>query len=52
MIEDGFELSIRPNEYGYVILTTTYEQLKTFKTVYAVIKSNTKEKYHKIELIH
>lgn len=42
--------TLHPNDTGLIRLETTYDMLYNLKTVYAVIESNTFEKYSKIKL--
>ena len=41
---------IEPGGKGEVILTTTFDQLSITRSVFAVVMSNTKERYYKLTL--
>ncbi len=41
---------VAPGQRGEVILVTTYKQLKTSESVYAVVMTDSEQLYHKIKL--
>ena len=47
-----YSKTVKPNEFGYIKMTTIYGDLKRIREVYAVIKANTFEQYHKVELVY
>jgi|GEM_PF-1523448 hypothetical protein len=49
-VPDYTKAPVKPNETGYIKLTTTYDKLSLIKKVHAVVIANTKEKYYKLEL--
>ena len=45
-----YSKKVKPNEHGFIKLTTTYGQLRDVGSVYAIIMSNTYQEYDKVSI--